>query len=94
MRFFAGQGIYLGRGERDNSGPSSLPVLLAPIRGPEMTPTQEWLTEQVDNLVKSRFYGKVVLQFEAGVIQRLVKEESIEPPGKPPKGKDYRQIVK
>lgn len=57
-----------------------------------MTPTQEWIAAHINNLVESRFYGKVVLQFEAGVIQRLLKEESFEPPGKPPKGQDYRAV--
>ena len=45
-----------------------------------MTPTKEWLTEQVDNLVKTRFYGKVTLSFEAGNITTVKKEETLKPP--------------
>ena len=45
-----------------------------------MTPTQEWLTAHIDNLVKERFYGKVTLSFEAGNITTVKKEETIKPP--------------
>lgn len=42
-----------------------------------MTPTQEWLTEQVDNLVKTRFYGKVTLIFQNGNLESVQKQETI-----------------
>lgn len=45
-----------------------------------MTPTQEWLAVHINNLVESRFYGKVTLQFEAGNITTVKKEETLKPP--------------
>jgi len=59
-----------------------------------MTPTQEWLTEQVDNLVKSRFYGKVTLSFEAGNITTVKKEEHIIVPEILKKPGNWRQKIK
>jgi hypothetical protein len=45
-----------------------------------MTPPQEWIADHIDNLVKSRFYGKVTLSFEAGNITTVKKEETLKPP--------------
>lgn len=45
-----------------------------------MTPTQEWIAAHINNLVESRFYGKVTLSFEAGNITTVKKEETLKPP--------------
>lgn len=45
-----------------------------------MTPTQEWIAAHINDLMKTRFYGKVTLSFEAGNITTVKKEETIKPP--------------
>jgi len=40
----------------------------------------EWLLKILNNLVKTRFYGKIILQFEAGNITLIKKEETLKPP--------------
>lgn len=53
-----------------------------------------WVINQLKKLIENGFWGKTVIYFENGVVQRLVKEESIQPPDKPPKGVAYRTNVK
>jgi len=39
-----------------------------------------WLLEQITELQKNNFYGKVTITLEEGLIQRTQKEESLKPP--------------
>ena len=39
-----------------------------------------WISSKLEEAQKSRFYGKIVLNMEAGLCVRIVKEESIKPP--------------
>jgi len=41
---------------------------------------KNWFFEIYDDLVKKGFYGKLTMQFEAGRITIIRKEESIKPP--------------
>lgn len=47
-----------------------------------------WIRDVMAQLQTTGFYGKVSIHFERGIIQRVIKEESVEPPHKscPPKG--------
>jgi hypothetical protein len=42
--------------------------------------TKEWVNNHFDELVKKQFYGKLILQFEAGNVTVLKKEETLKPP--------------
>lgn len=41
-----------------------------------------WACGQVVQASEDRFYGKIIVVMEAGVVKRIIKEESIEPPEK------------
>lgn len=52
-----------------------------------------WTVNQLMELINNRFWGKAIIHFQGGVVQRIVKEETIQPPDKPVKGVDYRTHV-
>ena len=47
-----------------------------------------WIRDIIAQAQATGFYGKVSIHFERGVVQRVIKEESVEPPRKsvPSKG--------
>ena len=41
---------------------------------------RRWIEQLVSSAQMREFYGKIVISFEAGKVQRVVKEESLKPP--------------
>ena len=39
-----------------------------------------WLIKHYEDLVKNRYYGKLIVTFQDGVLESLKKEEILKPP--------------